>query len=76
MSTIDSPDYPGLISIHLGDQNSQPYLFAIEYGRKTYVRIYGCDCATNLTDEQARDMHAALTRYLRDRDSKADECPL
>lgn len=62
--SVDSPDYDGLAEIPF-----ENYEFRIMHSDgRTEVVVFGCDCAATMTDDQARQVHAALTKYLQDRE--------
>jgi hypothetical protein len=64
MSGIDRADYDGLVKVPFDN-----YEFRILHGDgRTEIVVFGCDCSAVMADDEARQVHAALTKYLRDRE--------
>lgn len=72
---IDTPDYPGRVEIDF--DGLLTFTIFYDHGRYsgrtpgTRVGIGGHCCGADITDDQARDIHAALGRYLADRNKTA-----
>lgn len=70
---IDTPEYEGNFHFDLGEDEFLGFGVSYEDGKysdrtpRTRASIYSHCCGTDLTDEQAVQVHAALGRYLADR---------